>query len=137
MGWAIGYDTNYQRDVGYGVPAVCDYPRCNTQIDRGLSYVCGSQPYGGEHGCGLYFCGAHLYGVGVPDDDRNFVQLCDVCAHNIAMGDHWRHFLPGYQPKRDVRTWVKWKLTHDSWQVWRQEHPEEVKLMQIRVGGLR
>ena len=28
MGWSIGYDEKWQRDIGYGVPAICDYPGC-------------------------------------------------------------------------------------------------------------
>ena len=77
MGWSKGYDNNWKREIGYGVEAVCDHPKCNKKIDRGLSYVCGGQPYGGEHGCGLYFCSEHLSyrdvrGVG-------FVQNCPRC----------------------------------------------------------
>lgn len=56
MGWAIGYDAQWQRDIGYGVTAYCDHPRCNKTIDRGLSYVCGGEPYGGERGCGITRC---------------------------------------------------------------------------------
>ena len=47
MGWSLGYDRNWKRDVGYGVPAICDDPECTEEIDRGLSYVCGGEPYGG------------------------------------------------------------------------------------------
>ena len=50
MGWSIGYDSNWDRDIGYGVPAYCDHPDCNEEIDRGLSYVCGGEPYGGDRG---------------------------------------------------------------------------------------
>lgn len=28
MGWSVGYDDNWKRDIGYGVPALCDYPDC-------------------------------------------------------------------------------------------------------------
>jgi hypothetical protein len=59
MGWSIGWDGTWKRDIGYGVPAYCDHPECSAEIDRGLSYVCGGDPYGGEHGCGLFFCGKH------------------------------------------------------------------------------
>ncbi len=37
MGWSIGYDDNWKRDIGYGVRATCDHPACNAKIDRGLS----------------------------------------------------------------------------------------------------
>lgn len=111
MGWSIGYDSNWDRDIGYGVPATCDHPGCTEEIDRGLSYVCGGEPYGGEHGCGLYFCGEHLY-MASP-------QRCDRC---IAGEEP-------YKPKPDVLEWISWKLTDESWQQWRDENPEKVAQM--------
>jgi hypothetical protein len=48
MGWSIGYDSKWKRDIGYGVPAPCDLPGCDKEIDRGLAFVCGTEPYGGE-----------------------------------------------------------------------------------------
>lgn len=72
MGWQVGYDGNWKRDIGYGVPAICDRPGCGADIDRGLGYVCGGEPYGGEHGCGLFFCGEHLWVGG----ER---QQCERC----------------------------------------------------------
>lgn len=63
MSWAIGYDDHWHRDVGYGVPATCDHPGCQKLIDRGLAYVCGGQPYGGDDGCDLFFCEDHSAGV--------------------------------------------------------------------------
>ena len=29
MSWAVGYDSKWQRDIGYGVPSICDHPKCN------------------------------------------------------------------------------------------------------------
>lgn len=55
MGWSIGYDNNWKRDIGYGVPATCDHPDCNEEIDRGLAYVCGNEPRGGEDGGNNYW----------------------------------------------------------------------------------
>lgn len=110
MGWSLGYDSNWKRDIGHGVPAVCDHPKCNAEIDRGLAYVCGGQPYGGEKGCGLYFCGSHLT-AGAP-------QRCPKCARY----DH-----RPYKPKPDCYEWITHKLTDPSWQKWRDENPEEVR----------
>ncbi len=28
MGWSIGYDYNWKRDIGYSVPCECDNPKC-------------------------------------------------------------------------------------------------------------
>lgn len=106
MGWSIGFDTNWNRDIGYGVPAVCDHPTCNKEINRGISYVCGGEPYGGEHGCGLFFCGKHLY----FGRSKISPQLCPKC---------FRYDHKPYKPKPDVKEWVEHKMTHPSWKEWR------------------
>lgn len=103
MSWAIGFDERWQRDIGYGVPAICDHPDCSTAIDRGLSYVCGKEPYGGERGCGLYFCGSHF-----TDDHR---QLCARC--------YPRRRKP-FTPKPDTLEWTFHKMTDKSWATWRK-----------------
>jgi hypothetical protein len=106
MSWAVGYDTTWDRWIGYGVPAQCDYPGCEARIDRGLGYVCGAEPYGGEDGCGLYFCGEH--GGGSPDCDHAFKD------------DPW------YRPSPDSREWLTHQLTDESWAEWRAENSEWV-----------
>lgn len=116
MGWSVGFDSNWNRDIGYGVPAYCDYPGCTKEIDRGLSYVCGGEPYGGEKGCGLYFCEDHLYFHEFRD--REAKQVCHRC-HTYK--------LP-YKPKPDHPEWIRWKLTDASWEQWRKENPEFEKL---------
>lgn len=113
MGWQVGYDSKWQRDIGYGVPATCDFPGCGAAIDRGLAYVCGGEPYGrNEHGCGLFFCGEHLT-LGGPR------QQCVRCGNGQ----------PPLAPTPDTAEWIDWKLTDDSWDVWRGEHPEAVEEM--------
>lgn len=108
MGWSIGYDENWKRDIGYGVPAVCDHPECNKKIDRGLGHVCGGAPYGGEDGCGLFFCGDHLY---------IYRNQCERCSDGKDP----------FVPKPDVQEWIDWKLTDSSWQEWRDKNPEWVQ----------
>lgn len=109
MSWSIGYDENWKRDIGYGVPAYCDHPSCNEEINRGLSYVCGGDPYGGDTGCGLYFCGDHR----LPG------SLCANCSE----------LLPPFDAKPDHQRWVDWKLNDESWEEWRQENPQKVEAM--------
>lgn len=118
MGWSLGYDDKWKRDIGYGVPAYCDQPFCNNEINRGLSHVCGGEPYGGEHGCGLFFCAEHLYG---------YPQFCDRCAQPTwdERDDDWEP-QPPYEPTADHVDWVKHKLFDESWEHWRQENPDEV-----------
>lgn len=100
MGWSIGYDTRWGRDIGYGVPSTCDYPECGAKIDRGLGYVCGAEHYGGEDGCGLFFCEHHLQGDG----------LCKRCARGNAP----------FTPKPDHPEWIDFKRTDASWAKWRE-----------------
>ena len=113
MGYSIGFDEKWKRDVGYGVPCICDHPGCNEKIDRGLDYVCGDEPFGGQYGCGLYFCEEHK-------DSRirggQFVNLCSRCrtGHKPA------------NPKPDTQEWMLFKLTDDSWGEWRKENVNEV-----------
>jgi hypothetical protein len=115
MGWSIGYDTNWKRDIGYGVPAVCDHPDCNSEIDRGLYYVCGGEPFGGEEGCGLFFCDEHMIAT-VP-------HKCNRCNEKAEP----------FIPKPDVTEWIDWKLTDDSWEDWRGDNPDEVKILKLTL----
>ncbi len=118
MGWSIGWDNNWKRDIGYGVPAWCDHPKCHKKIDRGLGYVCGGQPYGGENGCGLYFCWAHLY-YGRPNGPH-----CPRCS---AYKPPYKH------PKPEHPQWMRWKLKDESWAEWRAENPDEVENYKKRL----
>lgn len=114
MGWSIGYDDKWKRDIGYGVPATCDHPGCGAEIDRGLSYVCGGEAYGGDKGCGLYFCSKHLYVSVTHNPDP---QMCSQCCDGEEP----------CEPTPDVAEWIEWKLTDDSWKQWRHDNPKEVK----------
>lgn len=136
MGWSIGYDETHKRDVGYGVPATCDHPDCNAEIDRGLSRVCGAHPFGGEQGCGLYFCGSHLrHGFWGDENltaaqeeahDGERVQLCASC---LAGEDH-------FPLKPDVREWIEHKLNDPSWQEWRDENPDDVAKIMAAIAAM-
>lgn len=80
MGWAFCGTDGDGREIGYGIPATCDHPGCNKEIDRGLAYCCGGM-HGGQgyfdedlqtwFGCGRYFCSEHLSALG---------QLCSECV---------------------------------------------------------
>lgn len=118
MGWQI-YESRSVgtplRWAGYGVPAYCDHPKCNEEIDRGVSYVCGGVNSDYEdRGCKLHFCSAHL-------DHR---QLCANCARNRKP----------FKAKPDHPEWVRHVLTDESWKEWRELHPEYAKMYQSNVG---
>lgn len=115
MSWSVGYDSNWDRDIGYGVPSICDFPKCNEKIDRGLSYVCGSEPYGGDHGCGLFFCSKHLYFHKFKDGC--FKSVCSRCHYGSASS---------HKPKPDTGEWLRHKLTDPSWLEWRKRNKIKV-----------
>lgn len=105
MSWSVGFDSNWNRDIGYGVPSICDHPGCKEEIHRGLAHVCGGEPYGGEDGCGLFFCDFHGGG--------------NLCSHCKEGGEP-------FTPTPDLTDWNRWKLSDRSWKKWRDENPEEV-----------
>lgn len=111
MGWSLGGPDQHGRFVGYGVPAYCDHPGCNEEIDRGLAYVCGGEPYGGERGCGLYFCYEHKHG---PEG------RCVRCLRSR----------PAFDLKPEHPEWVAHLLGDKSWAQWRKENPEELARLQ-------
>ena len=124
MGWAVGYDTNWHRFIGYGVPAYCDHPGCNAEIDRGLAHVCAnSEPYGGDDGCGLYFCATHL--------------RCGCCERCYEWLDddlgRKEDGPPPFDAKPEHPTWLKHVLGDASWAQWRRENPNDVKRMRAAL----
>jgi hypothetical protein len=58
MGWSDCGTDHEGRPIGYAHEATCDWPGCDEQIDRGLSYVCGDMHLSGES-CNGYFCAEH------------------------------------------------------------------------------
>lgn len=117
MGWSIGYDETWQRDIGYGVVAYCDHPDCDKEIDRGLDHVCANQEPRGGAGCGLYFCDEHHNCYVEEDDDLD--NCCERC----------RGGKESFNVKPEHPLWIQFKMTDYSWRTWRKEngHPEPTK----------
>lgn len=112
MGWSIGYDEVWKRDIGYGVVALCDYPECNKEIDRGLSYVCANEEPRGGDGCGLYFCGKHHnHWRNIDDDDDALAMCCERCAKGEKP----------FPAKPDLPLWTFFKKVDPSWKKWRKK----------------
>lgn len=88
MGWA-SYDTKLG-PAGYAHADVCHFDDCDEEIDRGLSFLCGSRPGDetAEFGCGRWFCAKHLF---YPPRDTGidpFVQgLCGRCLTEFESED--------------------------------------------------
>lgn len=115
----MGYGVYYRehRWAGYGVPAICDHAGCGKPIDRGMDYMCGEEP-GAEKGCGLFFCGDHLW-FSLVDNDP---QMCQRCCDDE----------PPFEATPDTDEWVQHMLTDDSWEQWRQENPRQVAAMRTQ-----
>lgn len=113
---------------GYGVPAICEQPYCNEEIDRGVSFACGGEPFS-EHGCDRYFCSKHLHHTyfdpeqsdGIckhkEDCECETAEVCERCAGGALPFD--------YKPEHP--DWVKHLLTDKSWSTWRRNNPSKVK----------
>ena len=115
---------------GYGVPSLCEHPECNKEIDRGISFACGGEPFS-EHGCDRYFCENHRYSWAwdsekekrcehEDDCDCEYVEVCKRCYEGEEPYP--------YKPERP--NWIKHLLTDDSWAKWRKENKKEVLEMQ-------
>ena len=127
MGWSLGFDHSWQRDVGYGVPAFCDHPGCGKEIDRGLAHLCGDDLFGGERGCGLYFCAEHLW---MPRDISVKGWQCERCRDFDWQGEEQ---LTPFDPSPEHWRWMHWKLTDDDWASWRNTHPHVVQAYRIAL----
>jgi len=109
--WSIGYDENWNRDIGYDVPATCDHPDCKNAINRGVEHVCGGEPYGGESCCGLYFCDEHLE-MKTLDAGEEQSPMCARCSSGKDP----------FEPTPDTDEWIKYKETSIYWAGWRTYH---------------
>lgn len=127
MGYACYHVSEHDRFCGYGVPTICEHPKCNEEIDRGLAHACGDEPGGREAGCGLYFCSKHLPGYRKPRGDWRYRQLCHRCTA-------YRNPFP---VKPELKRWMRWILTDGSWAEWRKEYPKDAEAYRAAVFGDR
>lgn len=95
MGYSVYWHNG--RWQGYGVPAYCDYPGCNKEIDRGMGY-------------------SHKKGMN-PDDPF----LCSTHKYKDLPDD----FEIDYN--KEHPEWINHLLKDDSWNLWRIENPEIVE----------
>lgn len=127
MGYQV-YRIGNGRWGGYGVPAYCEHPDCNEEIDRGMAFACGEEPFMTELGCDRYFCSKHRLAKGwdaekeewclhTEDCNCEYKEICERCANVEAP----------FPYKEEHPDWTKHILTHESWEEWRKENPEEVK----------
>ncbi len=124
MGYAV-YQVG-KRWGGYGIPAYCEHPLCDEEIDRGMAYACGGEPFS-EVGCDRYFCGKHREYAGFRSDNTpcrhradckcDCWEVCERCAEGKSPFDY----------KQEHPKWINHFLKDKSWAKHRKENPDEVK----------
>jgi hypothetical protein len=119
MGWAVGEDYTRLRHIGYGVPAICDYPGCGKEIDRGIDCACGGGVTGVGENCGLFFCGSHMRLRPCPQEERDEECTDDACNESVC--ERCAAEEPPFDPSPDTREWVEHVLTDESWAQFREE----------------
>ena len=133
VGYAIYRNGN--RWAGYGVSAYCEHPDCNEEIDRGMSYACGQEPF--NYGCSNYFCSKHTSYELVesncnPDkeEDEECTGEYDDCCVYKDICERCKNGGPDFGQKPEHPEWVYHLLNHPSWEEWRGNNPEEVKKLE-------
>lgn len=121
---------NWNRWAGYWVPAYCEHPDCNKEIDRWMSYACWWEPFS-EYWCDRYFCEEHMDFLAInqdgevvkdedyeieKEDSYEFIEWCERCKE-------WKDPFPY---KQEHPNWLKHILTDESWEEWRNNSPKEV-----------
>jgi len=113
--YRIHKDIGNYRFAGYGVPAICEHPNCNEEIDRGMAFACGGEP-NSERGCDRYFCSKHLiFHTFNLNGERKCLQVCERC-------DKYKKPFPYKEEHKD---WVEHVLKDESWEDWRKEEKNE------------
>jgi len=132
MGYACYQIGN--RFCGYGVPSYCEHPDCNEEIDRGMAYACGGEPYS-EVGCDMYFCHKHLQYTGFKrdgsDERCDHEDDCECEFFNVCLPCSTGK--PSFPYKPEHPDWIKHVLKDKTWSDWRKENPETVKEFKIQI----
>ena len=105
-----GYYEAGGRPCGYMVLATCDKRGCEAEIDRGLGYLCGTEPgwpYENGVGCQRYYCGDHL----------SFVGPRGGCSHPRSYGA-WGRTLSDMVPNADGSIVCLDPVGHDGPHAW-------------------
>lgn len=112
---------------GYGVSAICEYPNCNEEIDRGISFACGGEPFS-EHGCDRYFCSKHLhYTYFNPETGKKCRHKNDCECETINVCERCMDNKPQFPYKPETKEWAEHVSTDESWEEWRKNNPEEAE----------
>lgn len=115
-----------ERFGGYGVPAICEQPECTKEIDRGMSFACGDEPFS-EYGCDRYFCSEHRYYVYFKDNGARCRHQNDCGCHAVELCKRCKNGKSPFPYKPEHPDWIKHILTDKTWAQWRKNNPKKVK----------
>lgn len=117
---------------GYGVPAICEHPDCKEEVDRGISYACGGEPFS-EKGCDRYFCSKHLNYIYFNEDGERCRHKNDCDCESVELCERCAKGKPSFPYKPEHPDWVKHLLKDPSWSEWRKKNPVKVKELKSLV----
>lgn len=124
-----------KRWCGYGVPAYCEHPDCSEEIDRGVSYACGGEPFS-DVGCDRYFCSKHLQWYAYnPDTGKECKHKKDCDCESVDVCERCAKGKPPFDYKPEHPTWIKHLLKDESWEEWRRGNPDEVKSLKSALNN--
>lgn len=136
MSWAIGFNKEQDRDVGYSVIAICDHPGCTAEITRGIGYVC-CENINHRVSCGAFLCEEHrenyVYGDEVEDLDPEDLEALNIDVDDpevqeaIEDGEIVACKHEHIEDKKEHAGWLDHCLTDATWETWRQENPKKVQ----------
>lgn len=139
MSWVIGFSENQNRDVGYGILAICDHPECTAEIDRGLAYIC-CEDINHNACCGAFYCAEHrenyVYGDEIDDMEDEELEALNIDVESqevfdaVENGDIVRCRHEPIQPNKENAAWLEHVLKDESWSQWREENPAKVTAYQ-------
>ncbi|MBI1625217.1 hypothetical protein [Comamonas suwonensis] len=107
MGYSVGWDSDNNRWMGYGVPSTCEHPECNEKVDRGMGCSC--------EGCGLAFCGKHWH-----------MGFCEPCLNLTDVGEYPDGINP-FRAKPEHPEWLGHLRNDPTWAEWRKDNMAQLE----------
>lgn len=123
--WYAVYSV-WDRFWWYGVPAICEHPDCNKEIDRWMSYACWWEPFS-EHWCDRYFCEKHLGSKYIKEDWSECNCEDDCKCESVDLCERCRDNKDPFPYKPEHKRWIKHILKDESWEERRNDNPKKIK----------
>jgi hypothetical protein len=110
MGYSVGWDEDYKRWKGYGVPCTCEHPHCGEKVDRGMGCLC--------EACGLAFCGNHWH--------LGHCERCLDLDERVGLTD-----VKPFDAKPEHPEWLAHLRNDPSWAKWRKDNMAQLNAWEL------